>query len=299
METFVVQPWQQNRRLDQLLHEAYSTSSRTYFQKLIEEELVSVNGKPVKKSYKPQIDDEIEVQFQLTEEFRVCPENIDLDILFEDDYLLVANKPAHMVVHPAHGNWTGTFVNALLYHCKNIEQHDPIRPGIVHRLDKETSGVLIAAKKQEALSKLSKAFAAREVKKRYLAIAVGKPKAMRIDAPIGRHPIFRKQMAVLKEGGKQAITHIEPLSDSHPKLTLLGITLETGRTHQIRVHLKQIGTPILGDDLYGFESSNKLFRCRRHMLHAESIAFRHPITNEPLCITAPLPADMLEIIEKF
>lgn len=299
METLIVQRCQENMRLDQLLHMVYSSSSRTYFQKLIEGGLVSVNGKPVKKSYKPEMDDEVEVQFQLTPEFTVIPENIALNILYEDDHLLIVNKPANMVVHPAHGNWTGTFVNGLLYYCKSLPGQDTMRPGIVHRLDKETSGVLVAAKSVEALSKLSRAFAAREVEKRYVAIVAGRPKEQRIDAPIGRHPTNRKQMAVLATGGKNAVTYIEPLLASHPKLTLVGVKLETGRTHQIRVHMKHIQCPILGDELYGIESMNRLFRVRRQMLHAESIAFLHPITGKKLLIQAPLPDDMAELIEKM
>jgi len=298
METLIVQRWQQNTRLDQLLHNTYSTSSRTYFQRLIQEGLVAVNGKPAKKSYKAEVDDEIEVQFQVTQELNVIPENIPLDILYEDEHLLVVNKPAGQVVHPAHGNWTGTFVNGLLYYCKSLPLQDTVRPGIVHRLDKETSGVLVAAKTTEALAKLSRAFAAREVDKRYVAIVSGRPKEQRIQAPIGRHPAIRKQMAVVVQGGKDAVTYIRPVIE-HTKLTLLAIKLETGRTHQIRVHLKHIQCPILGDEMYGIESMNRLYRVRRQMLHAESISFLHPITNQPLVIKAPLPDDMAELIEKM
>jgi len=297
-ETITVQPWQQNQRLDALLHQAFPTSSRTYFQGLIEEGLVLVNGKSVKKSFKAEMDDEIEVQFQLTKELEILPENIPLNILYEDEFLIAVNKPAHMVVHPAHGNWRGTFVNALLFYCKNLEKQDALRPGIVHRLDKETSGVLVATKTIEAHRALSAAFAARQVDKSYLALISGAPQAMTIRAPLGRHPVYRKQMAVVAIGGKEAITHIEPVQ-AKGKVSLVRVNLETGRTHQIRVHLKHIGCPILGDSLYGVETLNKLYKARRQMLHAASIAFLHPVTGKFVRIEAPLPEDMQSRLESL
>ncbi|MDB6081163.1 MAG: putative pseudouridine synthase Cpar [Chlamydiia bacterium] len=292
--TLIVEPWQQHMRLDQLLKNQYNTSSRTYFQKLIEEGFVVVNGRAVKKSYKPEIDDEIEVQFILTKELEVLPEEISLDILYEDEHMLAINKPANMVVHPGYGNWTGTFVNALLFYCKSLEKQDTIRPGIVHRLDKETSGVLIAAKTYEMHKKLSLLFSSRQIQKRYLCVSLGCPKEITIQAPIGRHPVYRKQMTVLAVGGKEAITHLEVVKSSGA-LSVVSVNLETGRTHQIRVHMRHIGHPLLGDSLYGREGENQLYKAKRQMLHAESIAFIHPITQKEIVIRAPLPEDMQRI----
>jgi 23S rRNA pseudouridine1911/1915/1917 synthase len=289
-------------RLDSLLKNYYRTSSRTYFQGLIEEKFVLVNGEPAKKSYKPEVDDEIEVQFVVTKDLQALPEDIPLDILYEDEHMLAVNKPADLVVHPGHGNWTGTFVNALLFYCKTLERQDDIcgdvRPGIVHRLDKDTSGVLIAAKTREMHQKLALLFSSRTIKKRYLALCLGKPKEMTINEPIGRHPIFRKEMAVLAVGGKHAVTHIQVLQ-SNGDLSLIEVDLETGRTHQIRIHMKHIGHPLLGDPVYGREGQNERYKATRQMLHAESISFIHPITNIALEIKAPMPEDMRRLCERL
>lgn len=287
----VVESWQQNMRLDQLLKNHYKTASRTYFQKLIEDNLVVVNGKSVKKSYKPEIDDEIEVQFVVTKELEVEAEDIPLDILYEDEHMIAVNKPANMVVHPGFGNWHGTFVNALLFYCKSLEKQDLIRPGIVHRLDKETSGVLIAAKTYEMHKKLTALFAKREIQKQYIAICLGHPKDQKIEAPIDRHPVYRKQMTCVAVGGKEAITTIS-IVKSTKSLSIVSVDLETGRTHQIRVHMKHIGHPVLGDSVYGRAGENELYKASRQMLHAESIAFIHPITKKELVIKAPFPDDM-------
>ena len=288
-------------RLDVLLRNFYKTSSRTYFQGLINEGLVVVNGSLVKKSYRPEIDDEVEVQFVITKELEVLPEEIPLDILYEDEHMLAVNKPAGLVVHPGHGNWRGTFVNALLFYCKSLEKQDQdtLRPGIVHRLDKDTTGVLLAAKTYAMHKALTQLFARREVKKEYLAICLGKPpKNLEIRAPIGRHPIFRKQMAVLEVGGKEAVTHITLLQGDH-KLSLVRVLLETGRTHQIRVHMKHIGYPLLGDALYGKEGQNASYEAKRQMLHAEVCSFIHPMTKQEIVIKAQLPDDMSQIIRYF
>lgn len=296
----IVEEHETEFRLDKFLALRFENLSRTYFQWLIAEGYVSVDGTPVKKSARLEAGSEIEVQFVATDELNLEPENIPLDILFEDEHLLAINKPVGLVVHPGPGNWKGTFVNALLYHCKNLERSNSndLRPGIVHRLDKETSGVLIAAKTNEMHAKLSMLFSDRKIKKRYLAIARGVPKERLIDAPIGRALKDRKRMCVPEMGGKSARTRLLVLQKS-PNLSLLDVDLETGRTHQIRVHLSHIGHPILGDSVYGNEAFNLSFDAKRQMLHASELSFVHPITGEFLVIKADIPQDMKIFIEKI
>ena len=302
-DTIIITEEEAGERLDKILAKRFEDKqSRTYFQYLIEEHLVLLNGQPVKKRIKPEVGDEIEIQFVLTPEINVEPENIPLDILFEDEHLLAINKPSGMVVHPAVGHWTGTFVNALLYHCKNLgknlgETTDTLRPGIVHRLDKETSGILIAAKTSQAHQKLIELFASRQMRKEYLAICLGNPGNANIDAPIGRHPVHRKKMAIV-ETGKSALSRCRTIAHND-KLSLVRIELITGRTHQIRVHMQHHRTPILGDDTYGTPSSNRKYGANRQMLHAEKLAFVHPITGEKIELTAPLPADMSEFVKSI
>lgn len=286
-------------RLDKILARRFSAiHSRTYFQYLIDEHLVLLNGSPVKKRVKPEAGDEVEVQFAALPEINLAPENIPLAIVYEDEYLLVVNKPVGMVVHPAPGNWSGTFVNALLYHCQHLPV-DPqsLRPGIVHRLDKETSGLLVAAKTLEAQQKLIELFASRQVYKEYLAICIGRPPDGEIQAPIGRHPIHRKQMAVVPNG--RAATTICKTLAWNEKLSLVHVVITTGRTHQIRVHLKYKGTPILGDPLYGQSSVNHYYSVSHQLLHASTLRFKHPLTGELLTFKANLPEDMLRFIKKI
>jgi len=289
-DSLFVEPHEQDFRLDKLLSMRYELLSRTYFQWLISEGFVSVNGTIVKKSQKLEAGDEVAVEFQPTSELDLVPENIPLDILYEDEEIIAVNKPAGLVVHPGPGNWKGTFVNALLYHCQTLEKTDAIRPGIVHRLDKDTSGVLVAAKTARMHGLLSDLFAKRTIEKHYLALCIGCPKSQTIDAPIGRHPTQRKLMTVV-ETGKAARTHFEVVKAGE-KFSLLDINLETGRTHQIRVHLKFINHPILGDEVYG----KKLFGAERQMLHAYTLTFTHPITGQLLTLKAPIPEDMQHFI---
>lgn len=279
-------------RLDKFLAQRFPEQSRTYFQHLIEKQLVLLNESPVKKREKVAAGDTVEVEFALTPELSLEPENIPLDILYEDEAILVVNKPAGLVVHPGTGNWSHTFVNALLYHCQdlNLETTVDLRPGIVHRLDKDTTGLLIAAKTEQAQAKLVAAFASRQVKKIYLAICIGKPKAETIQTYMGRHPTKRTAMAVLSEG-KLAITHVKPLK-TWENLSLAEITLETGRTHQIRVHMQYRSTPILGDPIYGSSKANAHYNIHRQLLHAFRLEFSHPITGKQLNFEAPLPEDM-------
>lgn len=279
-------------RLDKLLSSRFEERfSRTYFEHLIENELVLLNGLPVKKRIKPKAGDEIEIYFSATQHIDLTPEPIPLSILYEDDFLIAVDKPAGMVVHPAPGNWSHTFVNALLYHCAHLEcETDSPRPGIVHRLDKDTSGVLIAAKTLLSQQKLSALFASRQVTKEYIAICCGCPTEGEINQPIGRHPIHRKEMAIVPSG-KPAISHITVLKKSN-LFSFVKISIATGRTHQIRVHLKYAKAPILGDPVYGNISWNKQYSVSRQLLHAAYLRLIHPITGQLLEIHAPLPDDM-------
>lgn len=284
---------EEGTRIDKLLAARFPQHSRTYFQHLIDIGCVLINGEPIKKRNIPEEGDEIEVCFQATPEASLEPEAIPLDILYEDEHLLAINKPAGMVVHPAPGHWSGTFVNALLAHCQNIAPgSDPLRPGIVHRLDKDTTGVLIAAKTLPAHQKLIELFSTRKMEKLYLAICHGRPNNTLINFPIGRHPVHRKEMAVLPDG-REAITEIQNAAFNE-KTSLLLVKPRTGRTHQIRVHLKHIGSPILGDSLYGRQDD-----CERQLLHAYRLTFDHPITGSPLRLIAPIPQDMKAWMQKL
>lgn len=299
-ETFFITEEEAGERLDKILAQRFhAAGSRTYFQFLIDEGKVLLNGAPVKKRIKPAPGDEVEIEYILTPELTLKPENLPLDILYEDSDLIVVNKVAGMVVHPAVGHWTGTFVNALLYHCRqdieNIQKETPNqtqRPGIVHRLDKETSGLLLAAKTAQAQQRLIEMFSGRRIHKEYLAICVGNPGSGTIEAPIGRHPTHRKMMAVVPDG-RAATTHYRTLSfDS--KLSLVNIVLATGRTHQIRVHMRHHGTPVLGDSVYGTTSFNAKYGTQRQMLHARLLRFLHPISGKELEFTAPIPLDFMQ-----
>lgn len=283
-------------RLDKFLTSHFPTYSRSYFQYLIENGFVLVNGEKLKKREIPLPGDEIEVCFELTKELSLEPENIPLDILFEDEHLIAINKPPGMVVHPAPGSPNHTFVNALLYHCKTLPDSGNLRPGIVHRLDKDTSGVLIAAKTHEAHQKLVSLFCERTIQKKYLAICLGNPGTLEISAPIKRHPTKRQEMTVLPEG-KPAISRIKTL-EFKDGLSLVEIELVTGRTHQIRVHLKHQGTPVLGDPVYGASSSNEKYGIHRQLLHAHTLSFTHPCTHKPLHFIAPIPQDILKFCPK-
>ncbi len=284
----IVSKEEEQERLDTFLTNRFEGFSRTYFQMLIKNNLVLVNGEPVKKRIKLEEGDEIEIEFALTEESKIEPENIALSILYEDDELIAINKAPGMVTHPAVGNWHGTFVNALLYHCQSLPEHH-LRPGIVHRLDKETSGVLVAAKTTSMQQKLVALFASRQVKKKYVAICLGNPGNQVIEGRIGRHPIRRKEMAIIEGGGKEAITRVQTrFCDG--KISVIDLYPQTGRTHQLRVHLKSIGCPILGDSVYGNKALNTKYGAQRQLLHAERLLL--PL-EKPLELVAPIPEDML------
>lgn len=292
-ELIFIEKREEGHRLDKILATRFSDiKSRSYFQHLIENSFVLLNGSPVKKRILPKAGDEVEIQFVLPDEIDLEPENIPLDIIFEDDDLLVVNKPAGMVVHPAPGNWRHTFVNALLYHCKNqIVVGQSLRPGIVHRLDKDTTGLLIAAKTSLAHERLVSMFANKEIHKEYLAICIGNPGEREVKTKIGRHKVNRKLMSVVEEGGKEAYSVLKTIAH-YGNFSLVNINLKTGRTHQIRVHLKHVNAPILGCPLYGVQDVNKKYGVERQMLHAFYLNFVHPITKVPLEFKLKLPEDM-------
>lgn len=276
------------KRLDKLLAERFTDYSRSYFQYLIKMGSITRNGKEVKKREIPAVGDEIQIFFISPPKMELTAEDISLEILYEDEAIICINKPVGMVVHPAPGHPTGTFVNALLYHCKSLTPQD-LRPGIVHRLDKDTSGVLLAAKTLEAHQKLIEDFSNRKIDKEYLTITVGKPSKESIDLPIGRHPVNRKEMAII-EMGRRALTHFEVI-DSREGFSFVRAKPVTGRTHQIRVHLKAQNTPVLGDPIYGPEKLSRKMRARRTLLHAHRLSFSHPSTGARVEIIAPPPED--------
>lgn len=272
--------------------------TRSKIQKMIESGNILVNGIKVKDSYKLKENDNIEIT-ELIEETDIVPENIPLDIYYEDDDLIVINKPSGMVVHPAPGNYTGTLVNALLYHTKNLSTVNTlVRPGIVHRIDADTSGLLLVAKNDKAHNILAEAIQKKEVTREYIALVEGiiSEDTATIDAPIGRDTNNRKKMCVTSENSKDAITHLKVIERLN-NATLIRCKLETGRTHQIRVHLNYIGHSIVNDPVYG---KKKLIDGEfGQMLHAEKIGFVHPTTKEYMEFTSPVPDKFKEILEMF
>lgn len=309
-QTIRVKDLEVGKRLDQIISSRYNGQSRTYFQELIEEGFVRVNEKVVKvKSRKLERGDTIRVRFIIqTRSLPLQPEDIPLDILYEDEHLVILNKAAGMVTHPAPGHWTGTMVHALAYRYENLLHQNGPRPGVIHRLDKGTSGVIVAARTAHAHSAMTDLFAKREVEKTYIAIAVGDPAGSGcttrvLDAPIGRSRVDRQKMMVLSEeaGGRAARSIVETLgSDSRGLLHVVRIKLETGRTHQIRVHLRHARAPVLGDDLYGAVDVNRRFKssANRPMLHAQRIQFTNPMTGRNVDVSAPLPSDIRGLIER-
>lgn len=294
----IVSAMDQEIRLDKLLTQKFPAYSRTYFQYLIASGLVLVDGKQVRKRELLMCGSEIEIAFAATPEISLEPEAIALDILFEDDQLIAVNKPSGLVVHPAPGHWSGTFVNALLFHCKNLKNFEGLRPGIVHRLDKETTGVLIAAKTERMHGLLVEAFANRQMHKEYLAICYGNPGDRLITGGISRHPVKRKEMVLNTTHGKESVTYCKTLCQTSP-LSLVRLVPKTGRTHQIRVHLKSIGTAILGDSLYGIRSVNERYSISRQYLHAEMLKFIHPLSKKEIVLKAPIPDDMQDFIKRY
>ena len=289
----------ENKRIDAYLSEKLEDTSRVTIQRLIANGKVLVNGKTIKASYKVQTGDNIQVEGEVPVEVSLKAQEIPLDIIYEDNDIIVVNKPKGMVVHPANGNPDGTLVNAIMAICKDSLSGigGEIRPGIVHRLDKDTSGIIIVAKNDKAHINLSEQIKDHKVKKTYIALVRGivKENEATINMPIGRSEKDRKKMAVTKKG-KEAITHFKVLQ-RYDNYTLLQVNIETGRTHQIRVHLSQIGYPIVGDEVYS--NGKNEWNVRGQCLHAKSLEFTHPITGEKMYLEAKLPEYFENILKEL
>lgn len=286
-------------RIDRYLSNEIADKSRAFWQKLLKDGRVLVNGKAVKPNYALAAGDEIWTVLPEAEDLlAVEPEDIPLDIVFEDSDIIVVNKARGMVVHPAAGNYHGTLVNALLAHCKDLSGiNGVLRPGIVHRIDKETTGLIIAAKNDRAHKGLVEEWHTEAVSRRYLALLHGNmpEPAGTIEAPIGRHPKDRKKMTVLPDGGRRAVTHYRVV-ERFGRYTLVECKLETGRTHQIRVHMKYLGYPLVGDAVYG--PKGKGAADVGMLLHSAKLDLRHPISGEELHLEAALPQDFAEFLEE-
>ena len=286
-------------RLDHFLVQALADYSRSEITRLIRAGAVQVNELTVKPGQRLRAGDCITLTLPEQRSELPLPRDIPISVLYEDASILVIDKPAGLVVHPGEGHRQDTLVNGLLYRYDNLPGNDPLRPGIVHRLDKDTSGVLVIAKKHSALKYVNAAFKNREIRKTYHAILLRSPGQSqgRVVAPIGRHPVKRQKMAVRQTGGRYAATRWKVLQ-SWPGFSLVEIDLETGRTHQIRVHMASLGAPVAGDILYGGKIREIAgIPVTRQLLHASTISFTHPETGRTLCSTAPLPTDMRQIIE--
>lgn len=295
MKIFVVEEEDKGTRLDQYLVKQLDLT-RTRVQNLIKENNIKVNNEKTKVAYKIEPNDSVRVYIPEVVEKDIEAEDIKLDIVYQDGDIAIINKYSGMVVHPAHGHYSGTLVNAILFQIKDLSGiNGEMRPGVVHRLDKDTSGLIIVAKNDKAHTKLTEMFKNKEIKKTYLAIVKGKvsKETGRIETNIGRDEKDRKKMSVSRDEkkGKLAITTYKVI-DSNERYSLLDVNIETGRTHQIRVHMKHIGYPILGDIVYG-RPDNKIMR---QMLHAYKLEFKHPITSEEMVLEAQLPKDFVEAL---
>ena len=285
-----------NKRIDKYLSEN-TEYSRSTIQKMIDNGNITVNSKPTKASYKLELNDIITIDNNFKEETDILPENIKLDIVYEDDDLMIINKPSGMVVHPGNGNHEHTLVNALLGYTNNLStNNDDIRPGIVHRIDKDTSGLMVVAKNNKCHELLVEAFKNKTINRYYTALVIGEldTESGIIDAPIGRDPNERKRYTVTKQNSKKAITHFNVIK-RYKGYTLLNLKLDTGRTHQIRVHMKYIGYPIYNDPVY----TNAKYSDFGQFLHSREIDFNHPITNKHLHFTAPLPKEFQDFINNL
>ena len=274
-------------RIDKVLNERLTDYSRSQIQQWIKEQHVSINGKVIKANYKVSAGDHVLIEIPVPETLDLVPENMNLEIVYEDKDVVVVNKPQGMVVHPSAGHPNGTLVNGLLYQIKNLSTiNDVVRPGIVHRIDKDTSGLLMVAKNDRAHESLAQQLKDKTSLRKYVALVHGEipHEKGRIEAPIGRSKVNRKMQAVI-EGGKSAVTHFEVLK-RFEGYTLIELQLETGRTHQIRVHMNYIGYPVAGDPLYG---PKKTLKGNGQFLHAKLLGFEHPTTGENMVFDAPLP----------
>lgn len=298
--SFTITEELEGERIDKCLSMLIDSLSRSYIQKIIKDEEVFVNNKPVKSNYKVKADDEVAFELKESVEPDIEPENIALDILYEDEDVIVVNKPKGMVVHPACGHYSKTLVNALMYHCKDSLSgiNGVMRPGIVHRIDMNTTGSIIACKNDFAHESIALQLKEHSIKRIYHAIVYGvinEDEAV-IDKPIGRHPVERKKMAVNEKNGKRAVTHYRVL-ERFKGFTYIECQLKTGRTHQIRVHMASIGHPLLGDDVYG--PSKAPFKLEGQTLHAKILGFVHPRTGEYIETDAPLPEYFLQLLNKL
>ena len=295
-----VAPEKAGERIDKIICGAIDSLSRSAVQKIIDEGGVSVGGVIISKNYKVRANDMIKLIVPEAKELEVTPENIPLDIRYEDRDLLVVNKPKGMVVHPAAGNYDGTLVNALLYHCKDSLSgiNGVIRPGIVHRIDKDTSGLLIVAKNDMAHISLAEQIKAHSFTREYQSVVYGRMKneSGTVDAPIGRHPVDRKKMAVTPKNSKNAVTHFSVINE-YKDFTHLKLRLETGRTHQIRVQMSYIGHPVAGDAVYG--PKKVIEYLSGQCLHAGLIGFKHPRTNEYIEIESELPEYFTDFLRRI
>lgn len=301
---FIVDHAVSGQRLDTLLADRFSQYTRSLIKKWIDNDNVTVNAKPIKPSYRIKENDSVKITIPPPEPLNIPAQAIPLSIIYEDDSIVVIDKPAGMVVHPAPGNYDNTLVNALLHHCKNLSSiNGVLRPGIVHRLDKDTSGIIVAAKNDLAHKSLVNQFSNRTTRKTYIAIVSGiikHPKKRIIESLTGRHPVNRKKMSVLTEKGKQTITEFRVLKE-YGEFSLLKVNILTGRTHQIRVHMAHIGHPIVGDNEYGSSKTNKKFDTiiNRQMLHAFSLQLKHPVTEKDMIFRAHIPEDMRTLVKNY
>ena len=298
--TFHISEQNCNVRIDRFLAEQLPDISRSYIQKLIKEKQIYVNGQPVKANYKTGTQDEIKIHIPELIEPDIVPENIPLDILYEDHDILIVNKPKGMVVHPAAGHYSGTLVNALMYYCKDDLSgiNGVMRPGIVHRIDMDTTGSLLVCKNDIAHQKMADELKEHHIKRIYHAIVHGviKEDEGTVDGPIGRHPIDRKKMSINYKNVKPAVTHYRVLQ-RFSNYTYVECQLETGRTHQIRVHMASIHHPLLGDSVYG--PAKCPFKLQGQTLHAKILGIHHPVTGEYLEIDAPFPQYFSDLLIKL
>ncbi|MGA2230286.1 MAG: RluA family pseudouridine synthase [Tepidisphaeraceae bacterium] len=291
----------QTRRIDQFLVDRLPYLSRAGVQRLIEDGFITVNGKTTKSSYKIKSGDDVDMVAPPEPVHDLVPEPIPLEIIYEDEHFLALNKQSDLIVHPARGRWTGTLVNGLVYYGKKWSTYNgDWRPGILHRLDRNTTGIMLVAKSDEAHWRLARQFETRTIQKTYVAVVQGVPELLAdvLDLPIGRDKYVREKQAVRKEanGGRQAVTKYEVL-EKFGKYALVKLTPKTGRTHQLRVHMSAIGHAMVGDTMYGGRPfSSGEFKFERQALHAERIAFVHPGTLLPMTLAAPLPADIVELL---
>lgn len=291
----------QGMRIDRYLSEQYPEHSRSYLQKLIKDGNVLVNGKHIKSNYKLSEEDEIQIEIPEPKEVDIQAEPVPLDIIYEDSDIIVLNKQKDMVVHPCPGHYTGTLVNGLLYHCKDQLSgiNGELRPGIVHRIDKDTTGLLVICKNDHAHNFIAEQLKVHSITRKYHAIVyhnIGEEEGS-VDAPIGRNPNDRKKMAVNYKNGKRAVTHYKVLERLKGQYTYIECSLETGRTHQIRVHMSHIHHPLLGDEVYGPKKDK--FHLQGQCLHAKVLGFIHPTTKEYMEFTSPLPEYFEQLLKKL